>query len=227
MRRRDFIAGTAATAAMGFAQPIWAETNARSTGVKRLAFFHHAWPPEQLTPRSDFRPYKAYFEELKRLGYIEGQNLIVEPYSALGQPDRIGELARQIVASRPDVILPLSGPFINEVMAVTTSIPMVGAINDPLFFGWTTSLARPDRNFTGVVMGAGLEIWSKRGQLLLETARKVTKLGYLDVNPAPRLHAARSLSKPHGELASRRLVSLSPERLIEQHEKRTNASTIP
>ncbi len=70
--------------------------------------------------------YKAYFEELNRLGYIEGQNLIVERYSALGQPDRIGDLAREIVASRPDVILPISGLFIKEVMAVTTSIPMVG-----------------------------------------------------------------------------------------------------
>ena len=56
--------------------------------------------------------YKVYFEELNRLGYIEGQNLIVERYSALGQPDRIGDLARQIVASHPDVILPFSGVFI-------------------------------------------------------------------------------------------------------------------
>jgi putative ABC transport system substrate-binding protein len=127
MRRREFIADTAATAALGFAQPIWAETNARSTDVKRLVIFHHVRPPKQLTP-SGFRPYKAYFEELKRLGYIEGQNLIVERYSAFGQPDRIGELARQIVASRPDVILPLAGPITNEVMAMTTSIPMVSLV---------------------------------------------------------------------------------------------------
>src|SRR5215831_13577392 len=111
MRRREFIAGTAATAAMGFAQPIWAETNARSPGVKRIAIFHLSRPPEQLTPTGGVRAYKAYFEELKRLGYIEGQNLIVERYSALGQPDRVGELARQIVASRPDVISTGGGPF--------------------------------------------------------------------------------------------------------------------
>ena len=85
MRRREFIAGTAATAALGFAQPIWAETNARSTDVKRIAFFY----PAEIPP--DNRARKAYFAELKRLGYIEGQNLIVERYSALGQPDRIGD----------------------------------------------------------------------------------------------------------------------------------------
>src|SRR5882757_2987691 len=127
--------------------------------------------------------YKVYFEELNRLGYIEGQNLIVERYSALGQPDRIGDLARQIAASHPDVILPVSGVFIKEIMTLTTSIPMVGPTADPVSDGFSSSLARPDRNFTGVVLDSGLEIWAKRVQLLLEAARKVTKLGYLLANP--------------------------------------------
>jgi len=195
MRRREFIAGTAATAAMGFAQPIWAETNARSTGVKRLAIFHPVRPPEQLTLNGGYLLYKVYFEELNRLGYIEGQNLIVERYSALGQPDRIGDLMRQIVASRPDVILPISGVFIKEIMAVTTSIPMVAPTSDPVASGFSSSLARPDRNFTGVVVDSGLEIWAKRVQLLLEAARKVIKVGYLVANPTnvtpnPRSHSA-------------------------------------
>ena len=133
MRRREFIAGTAATAAMGFPQPIWAETNARSTDVKRIAFFY----PAEIPP--DNRARKAYFAELKRLGYIEGQNLIVERYSALGQPDRIGDLARQIIASRPDVITPFQGVIIQEIMAMKTSIPMIAPISDPLIDGYTTS----------------------------------------------------------------------------------------
>ena len=112
MRRREFIAGTAATAALSFGQAR-AQTNPRSPGVKRLAIFHPVRPPEQLTLNGGYLPYKVYFEELNRLGYIEGQNLIVERYSALGQPDRIGDLAREIVASRPDVILPVSGVFIS------------------------------------------------------------------------------------------------------------------
>jgi ABC-type uncharacterized transport system substrate-binding protein len=182
MRRREFIAGTAATAVMGFAQPVWAQTNARSAGVKRLAMFHPILPVEDLTPNGP-PGYKVIFEELNRLGYVEGKNLIVERYSALGQPDRVGELARQIVASRPDVILPLSSLFVKEIIAVTTSIPMVGPTADPVVLGLTTSLARPDRNFTGVVVDSGLEIWAKRVQLLLEVARKVTKVGFLQANP--------------------------------------------
>src|SRR6185503_3785223 len=102
MRRREFIAGTAATAAIGFARPTWAQMSARSTGAKRLAIFHPVRPPEQLTPNGGLQPYKVYFEELNRLGYVEGKNLVVERYSALGQPDRIADLTREIVASRPD-----------------------------------------------------------------------------------------------------------------------------
>ena len=156
----------------------------RSVNRRKAARHFPSRPTTRATDaKGGYRPYKVYFEELNRLGYIEGQNLIVERYSALGQPDRIGDLARQIVASRPDVILPISGVFIKEIMAMTTSIPMVGPIADPVAFGYSTSLARPDRNFTGVVLDAGLEIWAKRVQLLLETARKVTKLGFLNANP--------------------------------------------
>jgi putative ABC transport system substrate-binding protein len=183
MRRREFIAGTAATAALSFAGPACAQTNPRSPGVKRLAIFHPVRPPEQLTPEGGYRPYKIYFEELNRLGFIEGQNLIVERYSALGQPDRIGDLARQIAASHPDVILPMTGVFIKEMMALATGIPMVGPSADPVAYGLSSSLARPDQNFTGVVLDSGLEIWAKRVQLLLEAARKVTKLGLLTANP--------------------------------------------
>ena len=181
MKRREFIAGTAATAALSFAGPACAQTNARSPGVKRLAIFHPSELPERMT--SNGRPtFKAYFDELNRLGFMEGENLIVERYSALSQPDRFGDLAREIVASRPDVIFALHGLLIKQVMALDPGIPMVGAPYDPVTFGLSTSLARPDKNFTGVVVDAGLEIWAKRFQLLLETARKMTNVGYLDVN---------------------------------------------
>ena len=181
MRRREFIAGTAATALAGFAQPTCAQTSARP-GVKRLAIFHPTDPPEEITSNTN-RVYKAYFDELKKHGYIEGQNLIVERYSALGHPDRIGDLAREIVANHPDVVLPLSGVFLREMMALHSFIPMVGPTADPVAFEFASNLARPDKHFTGVVIDAGLEIWPKRFQLLSETARKMTKLGFLNANP--------------------------------------------
>jgi hypothetical protein len=97
MRRREFIVGTAATAALSFAWPACAQTNPRSSGVKRLAFFHPSEPPEGMASNGR---YKAYFDELNRLGFIEGQNLIVERYSGLGQPlDRYEDFARSLLRS--------------------------------------------------------------------------------------------------------------------------------
>jgi putative ABC transport system substrate-binding protein len=183
MRRREFIAGTAATAALSFAWPARAQTNNRPPGVKRLAIFHPSEPPEGMSSGR----FKAYFGELARLGYIEGQNLIVERYSGLGQPvGRYGDFARQIIASHPDVIFPITITMIREIQALGTGIPMVAATVDPVAIGVSTNLARPDGDFTGVVLDAGLEITAKRVQLLFETARKMTKVGYLDANPTPR-----------------------------------------
>jgi putative ABC transport system substrate-binding protein len=161
---------------VGFARRVFAQS-APPTGVKRIAIFSPTEPPERLR-------FKAYFDELNRLGYIEGENLIVERYSALGQLDRVGDFAREIVASHPDVILPFTSIFIKEVMKLNSSIPMVGPMVDPIPYGFTTSLARPDRNFTGVIIDAGLEIWGKRVQLLLETAPKMTKVGYFAADPS-------------------------------------------
>src|SRR6478735_7145993 len=97
MQRREFIAGTAA-AAMGFPQQICGQTNGSSLVAKRIAIFHPTEPPAGLTINGR-RAYKTYFGELNRLGYVEGQNLIVERYSALGKSDTYGYLARDIVAS--------------------------------------------------------------------------------------------------------------------------------
>ena len=88
-------------------------------------------------------------------------------------------------------------------MAVTPSIPMVGPTADPVALGFTSSLARPDRNFTGVVIDAGLEMWAKRVQLLLEATRKVTKLGFLTANPPTSVTPGRGYGPYIREAAQR------------------------
>jgi hypothetical protein len=60
--------------------------------------------------------------------------------------------------------------MIREIKALGTGIPMVAPTTDPVVYGLSTNLARPDGDFTGVVLDAGLEIWAKRVQLLFETA---------------------------------------------------------
>jgi putative ABC transport system substrate-binding protein len=133
---------------------------------------------------------------LNRLGYIEGRNLIVERYSALGQPDRYDTLAREIVASRPDVIFPFGAPMTVKILALTTTIPIVVSTADPIAYGFTTNLARPSANVTGAIVDAGLELWAKRFELLSEVAPKITNL---------RLLRAGAMRTAGGELQEREL----------------------
>ena len=67
MRRREFITGTAATAAMGFAQPIFAQTETRSPVIKRIAMFHPSEPPEGLSI-NDRPAYKAFSHRSRPFG---------------------------------------------------------------------------------------------------------------------------------------------------------------
>jgi putative tryptophan/tyrosine transport system substrate-binding protein len=62
---------------------------------------------------------------LKRLGYSEGENLIVDRYSAEGLRDRYGDLAREAVGSHPDVIVSIGSPLTGEFKVATSTIPIV------------------------------------------------------------------------------------------------------
>ena len=179
MRRRDFMAGSAATAALGVAGwPVYAEIDARSPVPKRIALVSPSLRPDQMTS-SGRRSFKAYFQELDRLGYIEGKNLVVERYSVLGRHDRNEEIARAVVASRPDLILAMSGALTRAFKPLTATIPILAITGDPVASGIVTSLAKPGGNITGVSTDAGLEIYGKRLQFLVETARRLANVRFL------------------------------------------------
>jgi hypothetical protein len=91
MRRRDFIAGLMFAAAMGRAQT-------QQTGkVYRIAFAHPTAPVADLNQASrGSLTTPAIFEELTRLGYVEGRNLLIERYSGEGRTANFPDLARQI-----------------------------------------------------------------------------------------------------------------------------------
>jgi putative tryptophan/tyrosine transport system substrate-binding protein len=178
MRRREFIAGTAITAALSVAKHVYAQTDARSPGIKRIAIVHNAEKPEEMTIDGR-RTFKAYFGELKRLGYVEGQNLLVDRYSALGQSEYYGDLARTIVASHPDLIIAVSGPLARQLKLLTTTIPILVGSGDPVAGGLVTNLARPGGNITGVSVDAGLGVYDRRLQFLGETVRNLRNVRVL------------------------------------------------
>jgi ABC-type uncharacterized transport system substrate-binding protein len=129
---------------------------AQPTGkVYRIALASTSGPVAAMTEEHS-PAYKAFFSELRRLRYVEGQNLVVDRRSAEGRTEHYANLAREVVESNPDVICTFSGRMIRAFKAVTTTIPVVGITGDPVADGLVASLSRPGGNITGVSFTAGV-----------------------------------------------------------------------
>ncbi|MEA2794236.1 MAG: hypothetical protein QOI87_1616 [Bradyrhizobium sp.] len=173
MRRREFIACVLLAAV-----PWPARAQQRAT-QRRIAIFHPAIPTTLLTETGGGSAWRAFFSELRRLGYVEGENLIIERYSAEGHHERYADLAREIVNRNPDVIVTGPNPVVIAFRAATSAIPVVAFMIDPLKAGLVTSLARPGGNLTGITLDAGIEIWGKRLELLKEAVPSTTTAAFL------------------------------------------------
>jgi putative tryptophan/tyrosine transport system substrate-binding protein len=121
----------------------------------------------------------ALLEELKRLGYVKGTNLIYDRYSGEGRVDRYDDLAREVVSTHPDLILSFGSPLTGRFKAATNTIPIVAMTGDPIRFGIVLSIARPGGNITGVSADAGVEIWGKRLEMLAEAVPKLVNVVFI------------------------------------------------
>ena len=176
MKRRDFVAGLMIASAMRHA------VAQQPTKTKRIAVVASS------TKVSDMRAdknwlFRAFFEELNRLGFTEGQNLVVERYSAEGRRERHVELAREVVGTHPDVIAALSGALALAFKAATTEIPIVTNAADPVAQGLVQSLAHPGGNITGASPDAGLQLYEKWIELLKELVPKLSSIFFLGSQP--------------------------------------------
>jgi putative ABC transport system substrate-binding protein len=174
MRRREFIASLMFAAVAGRAE-------AQQTGkVYRIAFAHQSVPVADINQASKGSlVIPAIFEELIRLGYVEGRNLLIERYSGGGRAAHSPELAREIVSRNPELIIATGNFLVLDVKAATSTIPIVGTFADPVGTGIVPSLARPGGNVTGVSTDVGLDQWAKRVQLLKEAVPHISRLGLL------------------------------------------------
>jgi putative ABC transport system substrate-binding protein len=196
MRRRDFItllAGTGAT------WPLAAHAQ-HPARMKRIAFVHPGMKVGEMS-LSGPAQYRAFFEELSRLGYVEGQNLAIDRYSGEGRPERYSELVRDVVNTHPDLILAVAARLSLDFKMATTTIPIVTIVNDPVALGLVTSIARPGGNITGVTIATELELIGKRIELLVEAMPGLSTVGYLVSRSYwedPRGAAAREAAKRAG-----------------------------
>jgi putative ABC transport system substrate-binding protein len=175
MHRRDVIAGLLVAATFGRA-------HAQQTGkVYRIALVGPAGVDMSATAADLVvaRTWGAFFGELRRLGYVEGENLVVERYNGDGRPEHFRELAVDVVRRTPDLIYTFIPEFLLAFKAETTTIPVVGLTSNPLGLGIISNLARPGGNITGSSVDAGIEVWGKRFDLLREAIPRLSRLGFL------------------------------------------------
>src|SRR5215831_9855269 len=157
-----------------------------------------------LTSPSD-RPLllDAFRQGLRELGWVEGQNIVIDYRYAEGRVDRLPGLAAELVRLTVDLIVASAGTQVAiAAKNATETIPIVMIyVRDPVGTGLIASLARPSGNVTGVSGSAGLEMFAKQLELLKETVPKIRRVAILS-NPDNAYHqlairevnvAARSL----------------------------------
>jgi putative ABC transport system substrate-binding protein len=169
MKRREFIALLGGAAVTPLAYPLAARAQ-QVERVRRVGV---------LFPAGDTPGFRQLADALAKLGYVEGRNITYDMRAAGREIGRLPELARELVARKPDVIVSATTPAARALIEATRNIPIVLAlIGDPVALGMTKSMARPTGNVTGFTTGHDT-VAAKRLELLLElvpAARKVALL---------------------------------------------------
>ncbi len=171
MKRRTFVA--ASLSCTMFSSLAHAQRSVRTVAI---VIINALGPAGQIDDKSP--PFKIVFDELRRRGYVEGQNLIVHRRSS-ERPARVAELVEEIRRLKPDLVFSFGDAVLTQLTRALATIPIVGITTDPVGSGLATSFSRPGGNFTGVTHTAGLDTFVKRVQFLVEMAPAAARIAYL------------------------------------------------
>jgi putative ABC transport system substrate-binding protein len=183
------------------AAPLVAEGQPPSK-APRIMFITTTSPPAS-------RSIEAFLGALRDLGYLEGQNLVIEWRWGHGTTERFGEFAAEAVRLSVDVIVAVNSPEARAAQAATRTIPIVvTTMIDPVESGLVRSFARPGGNLTGLTLRAP-ELHGKRLQLFKEALPTANSMGVI-VEAGARPLADRAETR-ETEAASRSLgIRLQP-----------------
>src|SRR5215475_3466239 len=120
----------------------------------------------------------AFRQGLSKLGWIEGKNIVFEYRFAEGKPERLPELAAELVRLKVDLIVTSGTPPALAAKKATTTIPIIIGNTDPVALGLVDSLARPGGNITGFA-SLNSELNTKRLEVLKDAVPKLDRVGLL------------------------------------------------
>jgi putative ABC transport system substrate-binding protein len=166
MRRREFILAFCGAAGTSFV------AHTQQSKVIRIGFLRYASPHE--------RQFNAFREGLRALGYVDGQNVVIEQRYAHGALQRLGPLAEELVGLNMDVIVVDGSATARAVKAATSTIPVVFSLaTDPVTEQLASSMARPGGNLTGLTMSVGYQLAGKRVEVLKDVKPGLSRLAML------------------------------------------------
>lgn len=172
VRRRDFLLSASAFLAVplsSFAQ--------QSKKVRRIGYLHLG------TSAMAGRAQQQFRDSLRRAGYEEGGNLVIEKRFADGKVERLPELANELVGLKVELIVCILNPPIEAAKRATSTIPIVMHVaGEPIENGYIESLARPGGNITGTTW-AGPEQAAKLLDVLKQAVPGVVRIASMS-NPA-------------------------------------------
>jgi putative tryptophan/tyrosine transport system substrate-binding protein len=176
VNRRAFVTGLGAVLAAPRA------AGAQHAGkMYRLGYLSPAYPTSGEDPQSDLppTPYRATLrEQLRQYGWVEGRNLSIEYRFARGDLKRLPDLVAELIGLPADVIFSETGTAAMAAVKATRVIPIVFSAGDAVAQGLTSSLARPDRNATGLSV-LSTDISPKRLELLKEALPRITRVAVM------------------------------------------------
>jgi putative ABC transport system substrate-binding protein len=167
MKRREFIT-LLGGAAVAWPVAAWAQTNR----TYRIGIM------ETIPQASNVENFSALRQGLQQLGYVEGQNLVIEYLSADGHADRFPALALELVRRRVDLIVTRGTPAARAAKETTTIPVVMAAIGEPLGVGVAATLAQPGSNITGLSAFV-TELAGKRIEVMKEMLPSISRVAFM------------------------------------------------
>ena len=170
MRRRRFIAGVGAAAIVGPRRA----SGQQPGKIWRIGMLDTA------STTLNAANIDAFRQELRRLGYVDGTNLVIEYRSGAGRPERFPDLAAELLRLHVDLIVTRGTPAVLAAKKATATLPIVmAAIGEPVETGAVASLAKPGGNVTGLSSFV-TELTAKRVEIIRDVVSTVSRIALLD-----------------------------------------------
>ena len=182
----------------------------------RLGVLHNQGPQAPQFP--------PFYDELRRLGFVEGQNLIVDSRGYAVRTEQFSAVAAELVKAQVDAILAGGAAASRAAQAATRTIPIFTVTDDMVGQGLAASLAHPGGNITGISILA-TELDGKRQEILMEmvpSARRMAVLADANTAAPQNMRALQEAARARGAELAVRLVE-RPEQIVPQIEDASRA----